>query len=475
MRIALLYWVVVWVIIVLSVSTGSAEVAKQAKQVDMQDKTCVDGSCHGDLQSQKVLHGPVAQGNCMSCHTQAEPKHHTFKLSHEPDKLCQACHVMQMRTVVHKPVREGKCSECHDPHQSNHRFLLRKDPARDLCLTCHSDEAFMKRKYLHGPVAAGACILCHESHSSWHAKLMVKKGRELCLFCHEDIDRRLAEERHVHQAVREECDTCHDPHGSEHPMQLREGGNKLCLGCHEDMAEMIEKSEHPHGAITAKDGCRNCHSAHATMLPRLLKKPLLEICLSCHDREIELPDGGGTLANMKALLKENPEHHDPVKRADCTACHNPHASPNFRLLSKKYPEFFYAPFDLANYDLCFQCHQRDIVLVKYGKGLTRFEDGDLNLHFVHVNKKVKGRTCRACHEVHASKNPAHIRDTVPFGDWKFELKFEKTDTGGKCAPACHEPAEYVRQQNALTTTAPAKDSKGTSIITFPPIKEAKKK
>jgi len=80
-----------------------------------------------------------------------------------------------------------------------------------------------------------------------------------------------------------------------------------------------------------------------------------------------------------------------------------------------------------------------------------FKDGQRNLHFVHVNKKVKGRTCRACHEVHASKHPDHTSDTVPFGagGWEYKLNFEKTATGGQCLPGCHERKEYVR--------APAKD------------------
>lgn len=448
-----------WLIIITC--AGIAE----AKSVDMKGNDCTAADCHGSMQSKKVVHGPVAQGNCISCHDQPKPKTHTFKLTHEPEKLCQACHIMQMKNFVHEPVRQGKCTGCHDPHQSDYRYMLRLDPAKDLCLSCHSDEPFMKSKHLHGPVAAGVCILCHEAHSSWNAKLTIKKGRQLCLFCHEDVDRRLAEARHVHPPVREECETCHDPHGSSYPMQIRESKDKLCLTCHKDLAKMIKTSKHVHGAISTADGCGNCHNAHGTMLPRLLKQPLMVMCLGCHNKEIKLPDGR-KLANMAALLKENPEHHGPVKRADCSACHNPHASPNFRLLSKVYPEFFYAPFDLGNYDLCFQCHQRDAVLIKYGKGLTRFKNGDLNLHFVHVNKKVKGRTCRACHEVHASKNPLHIRDKVPFGTggWEFELNYKKTKTGGTCAPACHKPREYVRDPNDLPviSTRPASGKQSTT-------------
>jgi len=45
--------------------------------------------------------------------------------------------------------------------------------------------------------------------------------------------------------------------------------------------------------------------------------------------------------------------------------------------------------------------------------LTNFRDGARNLHFLHVNKAVRGRTCRACHEVHASKQPRQSGTASP--------------------------------------------------------------
>jgi len=70
---------------------------------------------------------------------------------------------------------------------------------------------------------------------------------------------------------------------------------------------------------------------------------------------------------------------------------------------------------------------------------TGFRNGERNLHWVHVNKKTKGRTCRTCHEVHASKRPRLVAESVPFGKrgWRLPLNFEKTETGGSCQPGCH--------------------------------------
>ena len=96
--------------------------------------------------------------------------------------------------------------------------------------------------------------------------------------------------------------------------------------------------------------------------------------------------------------------------------------------------------------------------------LTKFRNGDQNLHFVHVNKDERGRTCRACHEVHASKQPHQIRDAVPYGHTGYLLKvnFTKTDTGGQCAETCHVTRSYTNvivpliPPTVVATNAPAK-------------------
>ena len=91
---------------------------------------------------------------------------------------------------------------------------------------------------------------------------------------------------------------------------------------------------------------------------------------------------------------------------------------------------FYAPFDLQNYELCFFCHEQKVVLEPKSMD-TSFRNGNVNMHYLHVNRE-KGRTCRACHAEHASNNPVHIRDSVPYGQWEMPIEFEKTATGEVC-------------------------------------------
>jgi len=115
------------------------------------------------------------------------------------------------------------------------------------------------------------------------------------------------------------------------------------------------------------------------------------------------------------------------------------------MLRKNFPPVFYAPFDIDNYELCFNCHEKTLVLDPKTTTLTGFRNGDQNLHYVHVNKK-KGRTCRACHDAHATNNPRHIRDAVPFGAWDLPVGFSISENGGSCLPGCHQKFSYDRKE-----------------------------
>jgi len=417
--------------------------AGSSSAVDMQNKTCTDYDCHADLQSKAAVHGPVATDKCEPCHLQLKADSHQFQLTHKKEELCQLCHILPMKNHVHQPVADGNCVGCHDPHQSDFRFMLRADPSKDLCLICHADDSFMNKQNMHGPVAMGACILCHEPHSSWKPKLLVAQGNELCMTCHEEKIELDRQARHMHPPVEGDCVLCHDPHGSDLPEHLVDEPRKLCVTCHTEIESLLEGSRIVHRPVNEGQQCETCHYGHSSVLPKLLKKSPLDICLSCHDHEITLKDGR-KLEDMAELLRTNPNHHGPIRQADCSACHNPHASSYYNLLRESYPELFYAPFDPNNYALCFKCHRSEMVSSKNGLGVTQFRNGQLNLHYVHVNRPERGRTCRACHAVHASKNYAHIRETVPYGQWQFKLNLKVTENGGSCSSGCHEVREYDR-------------------------------
>jgi len=216
----------------------------------------------------------------------------------------------------------------------------------------------------------------------------------------------------------------------------------LCFNCHPDKRDHIKAVRTEHDAYKIEKKCLNCHDPHYTDLPKQLKDVPMNLCLKCHDREVQAPDR--KLISIKRWLEENRDWHGPIRQRDCPACHNPHGTDHFRLLKRVFPRDFYTGFALEKYELCFGCHEKTLVLDRFTTTLTGFRNGDQNLHFHHVNQATKGRTCRACHELHASNNPKHIRDGVPFGEWEIPINYVKYANGGKCAPGCHVPRGYSR-------------------------------
>jgi predicted CXXCH cytochrome family protein len=172
----------------------------------------------------------------------------------------------------------------------------------------------------------------------------------------------------------------------------------------------------------------------------LIKKQT-ELCIDCHNKWIKGTDGKEF--NIYKMVKDNPFKHQPIEGGECQGCHDPHGSNSYKILNAPYPSRFYSEFNVDKYKLCFQCHDSSLAEIKVTGKATNFRDGTRNLHYLHVNLK-KGRTCRACHDAHAGKNKKLIRDHVPFGKWSLPINFNKTETGGSCAPGCHKSFTYSR-------------------------------
>jgi predicted CXXCH cytochrome family protein len=401
----------------------------------------VANNCHANFGKEAFVHGPVASGDCTLCHIQT--KKHKFEPITNAGKLCTECHErLDTEKVVHKPVKDGKCTQCHDPHQSSNRFMLRGAGA-DLCFRCH-DKAIVGGKYVHGPVAVGSCSTCHSVHQSQFPKMLLAEGNEVCFACHSDKAEAIKARKFIHAPVDEACVNCHNPHSGNFRFNLpADGARDLCFTCHSEKATEIAGATVKHGGLDTEKKCLRCHDPHVSDYVKQLTQEPADLCLSCHDREYTKPTG--KVANMKELLANNAIHHGPIKQKDCSSCHNAHGSKNFRMLREYFPNTFYAGYDPNNYKLCFMCHEQSLASEERTTTMTGFRDGDRNLHAVHVNKPVKGRTCRACHDAHATNNPRHIRDAVPFGGWKLPVGFTKTETGGQCLPGCHQLLKYDRK------------------------------
>ncbi|UCH82173.1 MAG: hypothetical protein JSW20_05950 [Nitrospiraceae bacterium] len=414
--------------------------------------SCITAKCHADMNKVKYVHAPVDEGACDKCHGEApghikDPKKNKFKAIENISKVCYSCHDnFRAAKFTHSPVEEGECTSCHNPHGSDFKFQM-VSKGGEVCFECH-DDGIIKEKWVHGPAAVGGCIACHEPHVSDNKANLRAKGSELCYMCHTDKSESIQKAAFVHQPVSEDCTGCHNPHSAAKEFMLDSGSPELCLGCHEDKKEQLSMVKVKHGALARDKSCLNCHDAHMSQIAKNLTMEPMDLCLSCHDREYKR-ENGDSVMNITKWLADNKEHHGPIKQKDCSGCHDPHGSNSFRILRNDYPPTFYKPFAVENYNLCFGCHEKTIALDPDTTKLTNFRNGNQNLHFLHVNKAIKGRTCRACHETHASNFPKHIRESVPFGVWDLPVNYEKTDSGGSCAPGCHKIKKYDRVKKVM--------------------------
>lgn len=301
-------------------------------------------------------------------------------------------------------------------------------------------------KSTHAPYGMGMCKSCHKGGSKKRPGKLKGPIHKVCYKCHNEMQATVTKTRFKHAPVQSGCSTCHNPHNSKYEHLLRQPGTTLCTSCHTSIKDAL-KSKVKHGPMTSSRSCGSCHDPHGSKIQKLLLDNTYALCVRCHGKKNMKDDTGKKMVNIRAELKKNKRHHGPVKFKDCSACHQPHGSKNFRLLNEQYPSRFYVRYNKKHYELCFQCHSEDNIEKQVSKA-TGFRDGTRNLHYVHVVKPRMGRTCRACHEVHASPQSFHIRTSVPYGNsgWRLEINFKKSATGGTCVKTCHGAKTYSRKK-----------------------------
>lgn len=431
---------------------GAVTVVTAAEPPSKYAAGCTTSGCHDGYAKRAIVHLPITQDNCDACHSPKPDAEHSFGLVREGASLCTECHEMALEKTVHEPVARGQCTACHDPHGSAGPHLLVEPTVGQLCAQCHEDTT-RDLTFVHGPVAAGECVACHQAHSSPRPKLVRADERELCVTCHSPIAERTSAPAKTHRPVADGCLACHRPHGAASKMMLSTEGPALCLDCHDKVAELVAAAKVPHSPVRSGSACAACHDPHGSPHDGLLVRAQGEVCLSCHGVQGKSADGktaeakatDGKTPSIGGILAANPHVHGPVGDGNCSACHNPHGGDQAALPARAYPATFYARYEAKQYELCFECHEAEAFSERETDSATGFRNGTQNLHFLHVNKTEKGRTCRACHEPHASKNSKHIAERVPFGKWAIPLGFKETSTGGSCMPGCHKPYAYDRE------------------------------
>lgn len=131
----------------------------------------------------------------------------------------------------------------------------------------------------------------------------------------------------VHALNDVSCVSCHQLHKDSRQKVSHEAMAELCYSCHPDVKVQFSLFSH-HPVRERKMDCFDCHDPHGSPQHRMLKGVTIkDTCGHCH------ADKSGPFVY---------EHGDVTEA--CTNCHVPHGSVNRRLLSAAMPF------------LCIQCH-----------------------------------------------------------------------------------------------------------------------
>jgi predicted CXXCH cytochrome family protein len=113
------------------------------------------------------VHQPTKEPNdcSSSCHGKmAKGEWGLPEFKKKSPAMCYDCHeeVAKAKGFMHGPVAVGDCLFCHTPHRSPNKYLLKeKDP--ELCYKCHQKLWIMTISG-HTGEDLSSCLSCHEGH-----------------------------------------------------------------------------------------------------------------------------------------------------------------------------------------------------------------------------------------------------------------------------------------------------------------------
>lgn len=199
-----------------------------------------------------------------------------------------------------------------------------------VCKTCHVAYEGHQVNVYHSD-----CAACHTvtdpKHVTEGGKSVKFPSSDKCMACHQDNDhKRMNWSFSAHKKAGVECRNCHGMHSPKQPKQASpalwktDKQSAVCMDCHQDVAARLSMpSHHPvkEGALS----CVSCHDPHSGKQTSLVSKN--DQCYTCH----------------QAIRGPKVFEHAPVVE-DCGICHDPHGTPNRRLLTLSQPM------------QCLQCH-----------------------------------------------------------------------------------------------------------------------
>lgn len=151
---------------------GYKKVNRFARRLETQQSQVITGNEKQTiLSAQKRGSSHKPSRDCNECHLRRIGSSQS-QLSKPIPNLCYSCHdnFAAAGTILHGPIAVGECMFCHSPHQSSY-VHLQKAPQPDLCYRCHRREE-MASILDHEIMLETICTDCHEPHASKRRKLL---------------------------------------------------------------------------------------------------------------------------------------------------------------------------------------------------------------------------------------------------------------------------------------------------------------
>ena len=234
------------------------------------------------------------------------------------------------------PERQG-CESCHGPGKEHVESrgdktkifaysLKQPKEILDSCLRCHANTMSRAniRRSAH-TTADVACTGCHSVHKSPTAKsLLAKQQTELCYGCHTNIRAQFSMpfKHRVNEGFMN-CSDCHNPHGANAPTwrtgsrpRMVDQGLSNEQACLKCHTDKRGPFVFEHAAVRV-DGCETCHNPHGSPNAKLLKRPTaFALCLECHNGAPGFGrTGAGIPAQSASHNMADPRYHN------CVSCH----------------------------------------------------------------------------------------------------------------------------------------------------------
>jgi DmsE family decaheme c-type cytochrome len=220
----------------------------------------------------------------------------------------------------------------------------------ETCLLCHDGQAETLQGTPHqllseddiSPSIMVGCTGCHigwEDHVDDPAADNIVAGPGLgsleqaqqCNRCHQTPHQAAMATTDAHGRNGYNCSSCHTIHGNQNRMLVKDERENYCLECH-NVVEAQFKARSAHPLESGNIRCTDCHQ-FGNIADQLHAQGLDWTCQECHP-----------LIAGPHIYEHPVTYEHLVEGSGCTECHNPHGSPNDRLLKQ--------PGD----GTCRQCH-----------------------------------------------------------------------------------------------------------------------